>query len=384
MRRSVRHLSGFGKEHIFVPKRISAGHRVPMLRRRCLSGTPNWRKPWGVVLDIDGVVIQGNKLVPGAKEAARMLRDEGVPFVFMTNGGGVTEEVKSRYLAELLDDASIDGSRILLAHTPMQCLADRYRGRRVVIVGSLDSIFVAESYGFDVDGGWAITPSQIAAGTPGILWCPSHSDTLDTIRLRPIDVNSDDIPIEAILIFHDPNDWFMDLQILSDVLAGGTPLGAGVGEAACKQVVDVFVSNMDFLWRSSYPVSRYGQGAFVECLSALWRRRSGEPLRYEAYGKPCRRQFDAVRDLFRKFLSDREPKEDIERFYMIGDNPAADIRGANGAGPEWRSILVCTGVYQGGVAGNDPVDPAWRVEKDMRVAVERLLSMSDEEHLQAI
>ena len=28
---------------------------------------------------------------------------------------------------------------------------------------------------------------------------------------------------------------------------------------------------------------------------------------------------------------------------MIGDNPAADVRGANSAGDPWRSILVCTG-----------------------------------------
>lgn len=31
------------------------------------------------------------------------------------------------------------------------------------------------------------------------------------------------------------------------------------------------------------------------------------------------------------------------RIYMIGDNPAADVRGANSAGDPWRSILVCTG-----------------------------------------
>ena len=33
----------------------------------------------------------------------------------------------------------------------------------------------------------------------------------------------------------------------------------------------------------------------------------------------------------------------LARIYMIGDNPAADIRGANQAGDPWRSILVCTG-----------------------------------------
>lgn len=37
----------------------------------------------------------------------------------------------------------------------------------------------------------------------------------------------------------------------------------------------------------------------------------------------------------------------FQRIYGIGDNPAADIRGANGAGPHWTSILVKTGVWTG-------------------------------------
>lgn len=38
------------------------------------------------------------------------------------------------------------------------------------------------------------------------------------------------------------------------------------------------------------------------------------------------------------------------RIYMIGDNPKADVRGANFAGDPWRSMLVCTG-GAGGAAG---------------------------------
>jgi ribonucleotide monophosphatase NagD (HAD superfamily) len=32
-------------------------------------------------------------------------------------------------------------------------------------------------------------------------------------------------------------------------------------------------------------------------------------------------------------------------YYGIGDNPRSDIRGANAAGENWKSILVRTGVY---------------------------------------
>jgi ribonucleotide monophosphatase NagD (HAD superfamily) len=37
---------------------------------------------------------------------------------------------------------------------------------------------------------------------------------------------------------------------------------------------------------------------------------------------------------------------EISKYFMIGDNPAGDIRGANQMG--WESILVRTGVYKPG------------------------------------
>jgi hypothetical protein len=52
---------------------------------------------------------------------------------------------------------------------------------------------------------------------------------------------------------------------------------------------------------------------------------------------------------------------------QVGDNPAADIRGANLAGPPWRSVLVRTGVFAGGA--NSPSDPAHAVVEDVLAAV---------------
>lgn len=54
---------------------------------------------------------------------------------------------------------------------------------------------------------------------------------------------------------------------------------------------------------------------------------------------------------------------------MIGDNPKADIKGANNIG--WNSILTRTGVFKG--EGNDPEDPATVVVADFHEAIERIL-----------
>jgi ribonucleotide monophosphatase NagD (HAD superfamily) len=37
----------------------------------------------------------------------------------------------------------------------------------------------------------------------------------------------------------------------------------------------------------------------------------------------------------------------LKAIYGIGDNPLADIQGANNAGTHWSSILVKTGIYDG-------------------------------------
>ncbi len=44
-----------------------------------------------VALDIDGVILKGGVLLSGAKLAVEKLHKFQVPFIFMTNGGGCTE-----------------------------------------------------------------------------------------------------------------------------------------------------------------------------------------------------------------------------------------------------------------------------------------------------
>ena len=57
-------------------------------------------------------------------------------------------------------------------------------------------------------------------------------------------------------------------------------------------------------------------------------------------------------------------------FYMIGDNPKADIRGANNIG--WHSVLTRTGVFKGGE--NDNEDPATEVVSDFHEAIQKILA----------
>lgn len=56
--------------------------------------------------------------------------------------------------------------------------------------------------------------------------------------------------------------------------------------------------------------------------------------------------------------------DQISCIYMVGDNPAADIRGAQNAGSPWVSVLVRTGVFSDQVK-NSSEDPADIVSNDV-------------------
>ena len=58
---------------------------------------------------------------------------------------------------------------------------------------------------------------------------------------------------------------------------------------------------------------------------------------------------------------------------MIGDNPDSDIDGANRRGERWVSILVRTGVFQGGANSDRHV--AKYVVQDMEEAVQLIFRL---------
>ena len=60
-------------------------------------------KKVAVALDIDGVLLRGKDVLKGARTAISKLNDHEIPYVFLTNGGGVKESEKALILSEKLD-----------------------------------------------------------------------------------------------------------------------------------------------------------------------------------------------------------------------------------------------------------------------------------------
>ena len=58
---------------------------------------------FGVVFDIDGVLVRGSKIIPCAQTAIRKLNKLNIPLIYLTNGGCETEDQKAISLSKQLD-----------------------------------------------------------------------------------------------------------------------------------------------------------------------------------------------------------------------------------------------------------------------------------------
>ncbi|GBC04571.1 hypothetical protein RclHR1_05750003 [Rhizophagus clarus] len=340
---------------------------------RCHSTSPTCN--YGVCLDIDGVLIRGSKVIPETRTALKFLSGENtakkkIPFILLTNGGGITEKERADELSKMFD-FNISEDQVILAHSPMRALVPMYQNSQVLVLGGAadNCRRVAESYGFNR----VVIPNDILAWDPSI-W-PFTKLSQDDLKLtKKIDFSKE--PIKAIMMFHDSRDWGRDLQIMLDVLRSkdgyiGTEEN---NDEAHLRTVPLYFSNPDIIWSNDFSVPRYAQGSFRICLDLLAESITGHRLKYKLFGKPVPATYmyaaDKLKNFALKFTGENVPNR---RIYAVGDNPASDIAGANRAG--WTSILVRTGVFSEEV--NDPINPANHVADNVLRAIEWMFSKEE-------
>ncbi|XYA02731.1 hypothetical protein QA089_005318 [Meyerozyma guilliermondii] len=329
---------------------------------RQLSNTADF----AFVFDIDGVLVRGSKPLPGAKPALELLRQNQVPFLLLTNGGGVTETERASFLSERIG-VPLSPRQLVQSHTPMKSYIGQW-DRVMVVGGPYDSARkCAIEYGFkDV-----LMPHDLVNATPGI--SPHHrysKEFLDRYALSPSEVDLDK-PVDAVLVFNDCRDMGTDIQVILDLLNSengkiGTkrPVSGGGTEPA----IPIIFSNNDFLWAADYPLPRFGQGAIRMMVERLYKEQNnGAELRSKILGKPFVSQYEFAA----KTLVEWSGGQRFRHFYMVGDNPASDIQGANRSA--WRSLLLRTGVYTDG--DDIPLDsrPSEGVFDDVLDAVKHVL-----------
>jgi ribonucleotide monophosphatase NagD (HAD superfamily) len=126
-------------------------------------------------------------------------------------------------------------------------------------------------------------------------------------------------------------------------------------------------------------VQRLAAGAFTRTLEFLFHHLTGNRLVVQEFGKPLPVTFNFAMDKLLKWKAQCGFGDDpFSTVFMVGDNPRADVRGANTAGLPWQSVLVETGVFKPTREHpNDPIDPAKFVCKGVEEAVAVVLAAAN-------
>ncbi|KAI5205688.1 HAD superfamily hydrolase-like protein [Aureobasidium subglaciale] len=304
---------------------------------------------YAYAFDIDGVLIRGGRPIPEAIEAMKVLNGQNqygikIPYIFLTNGGGKTEQERCIQLSKQLD-IEVSPGQFICGHTPMKEMADKYN-TVLVIGGEGDKCRqVAEGYGFkDV-----VTPGDIIKHNPDTTpFRTMTAEELKTSRTRDFT----NVKIEAIFVFADSRDWAGDQQIILDLLMskGGV---LGTRSETLEEGPPVYFSHNDVIWSASHEHTRLGMGALRVSLEAMYKAVTGKDLETVAFGKPQIGTFQFATRLLQHWRkSTHGINAPPDTVYFVGDTPESDIRGTNEfnkvAEQNWYSILVETGVYEHG------------------------------------
>ncbi|KAF4124408.1 Phosphatidyl synthase [Geosmithia morbida] len=339
---------------------------------------------FGFLFDCDGVLHKGNQTISGAQEALRLCHDQATRYLFLTNGGGnTTEDQKAVSLKKkvgLKTGELVDG-RVIQSHTPLSTFKEESKRNDTVYVTSLDpsrARDIANAYGFKN----VVTAADLIQHYPDIF--PFEPKMIDghaeaqplpngTKIWRGGSLDFDEAELERgnhlridhIFVLNDPRDWALETQIIHDLLISHRGYLGTVSEFNGDRSSDnngwqqdgqpqVWVSNLDLLWKTENPISRFGTGAFVHALRGVWAVASGgRELRFKYMGKPSQITYEYAHECLLRGTAAAAPGEEkkaLRRVYMVGDNPESDVRGAlefhPQDGTEYVPILVRTGVWE--------------------------------------
>ncbi|XP_002712834.1 haloacid dehalogenase-like hydrolase domain-containing 5 isoform X1 [Oryctolagus cuniculus] len=345
---------------------------------RGYTGVPAQSPPtFGFLLDIDGVLVRGHRVIPAALEAFHTLcSPQGqlrVPVVFVTNAGNILQHGKAQELSALLG-CKVDPDQVILSHSPMK-LFTQYHDKRMLVSGQGPLVENARALGFRN----VVTVDELRMAFPVLDMVDLERRPKTTPLLR------NDFPaIEGVLLLGEPVRWETSLQLIMDVLLSNGNPGTGLATAPYPHL-PVLASNMDLLWMAEARMPRFGHGTFLLCLEAIYQKVTGRELRYEGLmGKPSILTYQYAEELIRQQAVRRGWAAPIRKLYAVGDNPMSDVYGANlfhqylqrakrggaeaqGAGglrkqqpsatQSCTSILVCTGVYSPGDAASTGPGP---------------------------
>lgn len=314
-----------------------------MIIQRCIGGLSNLArdlstKTFGLVVDIDGVLIRGSRTIPRTVEGFDRLSDgDGNltrPVVFLTNGSYRSEDAKAEELSQKLS-VKISGSQIVLVNTPLRRFT-HWHDCSVFFAGQGSSLKpAARDLGFNKP----VILEDVLRDLP-MFNVISHKNRLALKSGVLPETLPGYCPIEGIVLMNTPVNWDAHVQFLLDLL-----LTRGELRAPNKgPQLPLIACNPDLVWASEYHLPRVACGSFVHMLAALYKEMCGRELEVTWCGKPTQVTYNYALEVLRQQASSLGLHLDMDHVYGIGDNVDVDVVGANSH--DLTSVLVCSGLYQ--------------------------------------
>uniref|UniRef100_A0A6D2W2M1 Cat eye syndrome candidate region 5 protein n=1 Tax=Takifugu rubripes TaxID=31033 RepID=A0A6D2W2M1_TAKRU len=257
---------------------------------------------FGLLFDIDGVLVRGRLPIPAARKAFEKLVDSQgqfvVPVVFVTNAGNCLRQTKADQLSHIL---GVPVNQVIMSHSPLR-MFKRLHDKCVLVSGQGPVLEIAKNLGFN-----NVVSIDILRESFPLL------DMVDHNR-RP------KLP---------PVRWETNLQLIIDILLTNGNLGSAYNPQNMPHL-PLLACNMDLMWMAEAQSPRFGHGTFLVCLENIYKKITGEELKYEALmGKPSELTYHFAEYLIRTQAVQRQWKIPITSLYAIGDNLMTDIYGAN-------------------------------------------------------
>ncbi|KAK3601715.1 hypothetical protein CHS0354_016074 [Potamilus streckersoni] len=280
---------------------------------------------FGILFDVDGVLARGSTPLSAAIQAVRLLQDSQgnlkVPVAFVTNACNRSFD-KAKQIKDWLK-IEVTPDMVIHAPTPARMLKE-YHHKHVLVIGQEHRKEIAEDLGF-VN---TCTIEDVQEAYP-LLDMVDHEHR--NVVAKGIFQDDPNFPrIEAILLIGEPILWETHLQLLIDLLlTEGKPSNPPVSLSEVKQL-PVIACNMDLVFMHQACMPRFGHGAFLVCLEALYKKITGKEMEYTALiGKPCEITYRYAEHVINDVAKRIGITRTIQKLYFIGDNPNVDIVGAN-------------------------------------------------------
>ncbi|KAM9431362.1 haloacid dehalogenase-like hydrolase domain-containing 5 isoform 1-T1 [Salvelinus alpinus] len=289
------------------------------------SGTVSDSKPqprFGLLFDIDGVLVRGKMPIPAAKKAFQKLVDSQgqfvVPVVFVTNAGNCMRQTKADQLSHILG-VPITMDQVMMSHSPLR-MFKKYYDKCVLVSGQGPVLDIAKNLGFQN----VVSIDMLRESFPLL-------DMVDHNR-RPKVPSSPiaNLPtVEAVILFGEPIRWETNLQLIIDILLTNGNL-SGAHQSQKLPQLPLLACNMDLMWMAEAQSPRFGHGTFLVCLENIYKKITGKEVKYKALmGKPSELTYHFAEYLIRGQAVERNWTQPITTLYAIGDNLMTDIYGAN-------------------------------------------------------